>query len=231
MGKPNQKWQRYSEYHSLRSSTIKKKIFEVLKESGSEKVNVIAHSKGGLDTRYAISCLGMDKYVASLTTISTPHFGTTLASTGLKVTPDKMVKFLDSKYDSLFQKLGDDSPDFFAGLLELTPEKCRELNELMVDSPDVYYRSSGSMMSQAKNAIFPLSVSYAIINKEEGDNDGLVSTKSMEWGEFLGIESNSKKSTGISHGDIIDLTRKDLPGFDICEYYVDLVKSLKEKGY
>ncbi|MCL1851465.1 MAG: hypothetical protein FWF88_00320 [Peptococcaceae bacterium] len=35
---------------------------------------------------------------------------------------------------------------------------------------------------------------------------------------------------GISHGDIIDLTRKDIPGFDVCEFYVDLVNDLKNKG-
>ena len=48
---------------------------QVLAETGAEKVNIIAHSKGGLDSRYAISCLGMDKYVATLTTINTPHYG------------------------------------------------------------------------------------------------------------------------------------------------------------
>ena len=54
---------------------IKKKILEVIEKTGCEKVNIIAHSKGGLDSRYAISILGMDKYTASLTTISTPHRG------------------------------------------------------------------------------------------------------------------------------------------------------------
>ena len=38
---------------------IRNKIKEVLKETGCEKVNIIAHSKGGLDSRYAISCLDM----------------------------------------------------------------------------------------------------------------------------------------------------------------------------
>lgn len=39
------------------------------------KVNVIAHSMGGLDARYMITSLGMGRKVASLTTISTPHHG------------------------------------------------------------------------------------------------------------------------------------------------------------
>lgn len=39
------------------------------------KVNILAHSMGGLDARYMIKMLGMGHRVASLTTISTPHRG------------------------------------------------------------------------------------------------------------------------------------------------------------
>ncbi len=54
---------------------IADRIQQILKETGCGKVNIIAHSKGGLDSRYAISKLGMAPYVASLTTINTPHRG------------------------------------------------------------------------------------------------------------------------------------------------------------
>ncbi len=210
---------------------LKKRIQEVIKESGAEKVNIIAHSKGGLDSRYAISCLGMAEHVASLTTINTPHLGTVLATTGLRITPEKVVKFLDHSYDVLFKKLGDEAPDFFTGIHELTPERCKELNEIMVDDPGIFYQSAGTMMSKPRNAVFPLSTSYSMIHKEAGDNDGLVSIDSMEWGDFRGIESNHKRKPGIAHGDIIDLTRKDLVGFDTCEFYVDIVSELKDKGF
>ena len=52
---------------------IQKKINEILEENHCGKVNIIAHSKGGLDARYLISGLHMEDKVASLTTISTPH--------------------------------------------------------------------------------------------------------------------------------------------------------------
>ena len=39
------------------------RIREIVAETGCEKVNVIAHSKGGLDMRYALSELGTDRYV------------------------------------------------------------------------------------------------------------------------------------------------------------------------
>lgn len=62
-----------------------------------------------------------------------------------------------------------------------------------------------------------------------GENDGLVSTKSMVWGNFLGVVTPESRQ-GISHGDKIDLTRKNIEGFDVCEFYVDLVNKLKVKG-
>ena len=45
-----------------------------------DKVNIIAHSKGGLDAKYMITHLGMEDSVASLTTLCTPHRGSIIAS-------------------------------------------------------------------------------------------------------------------------------------------------------
>lgn len=52
------------------------------------KVNLVAHSMGGLDSRYLISKLGFGNRIASLTTISSPHRGTAVADYALKVLPD-----------------------------------------------------------------------------------------------------------------------------------------------
>src|SRR5947207_15261844 len=41
--------------------------------SPDEPVHLIAHSMGGLDSRYMISRLGMGDRVLSLTTVGTPH--------------------------------------------------------------------------------------------------------------------------------------------------------------
>ena len=54
---------------------LEKRIKEIVEQTGCEKVNVIAHSKGGLDTRTAIAKTDAYKYIASLTTINTPHYG------------------------------------------------------------------------------------------------------------------------------------------------------------
>ncbi|MCM1578837.1 MAG: triacylglycerol lipase, partial [Ruminococcus sp.] len=54
---------------------MKESVDRALAVTGAEKVNIIAHSKGGLEARYLISSLGYGKRTASLTTLSTPHNG------------------------------------------------------------------------------------------------------------------------------------------------------------
>ena len=208
---------------------VKQRILEIVAETQCGKVNIIAHSKGGLDARYAISCLGMDSYVASLTTVNTPHFGSSLAGKLIEKTPEKLVFFIGKQYQTIFTGLGDKQVDFFSGITDLTPERCAALNQKAVDREGVLYQSVGSMMAAPSSASFPLSLGYRMIRGSDGDNDGLVGTASMKWGRFLGLWA-PKGKLGVSHGDVIDLTRKDIVGFDVCEQYVQLVKGLKEKG-
>ena len=64
----------------------------------------------------------------------------------------------------------------------------------------------------------------------DGDNDGLVGEKSFPWGdsfEYLTV----KGKRGISHGDVIDLNRENIKGFDVREYYVGLVNKLVQMGF
>ncbi|MDF2887488.1 MAG: triacylglycerol lipase [Lacrimispora sp.] len=210
---------------------IKACILEIVKKTGCEKVNIIAHSKGGLDSRYAVSCLGMDQYVASITTINTPHSGCHYVCRILDRISPGFANFIGKRYESLFTLLGDDSPDFLSGLRDLTDRECARLNKLMKDTPGVICQSTGSQMRSLGSAMFPLNLGYMIIRLlGEGSNDGLVSTNSMVWGNDLGI-LKPKGKQGISHGDVIDLTRKNIEGFDVMGFYTDLVHKLKERGY
>ena len=212
------------------AAELKECILGIIRDTGCEKVNIIAHSKGGLDSRYAISCLDMGKYAASLTTISTPHLGCNYVGRLLELIPKKTILAIGKKYESVYTKLGDDNPDFFSGLKDLTDKECERLNDIMKDVPGVLYQSVGSRMRSFSSAMFPLNVGYGIIKLfGGGENDGLVSTKSMARGDFLGV-LNPKGKQGISHGDVIDLTQKNIESFDVCEFYVDLVNKLKLKG-
>ena len=181
---------------SVSATELAERIKEVIAETGAEKVNIIAHSKGGLDSRYAISHLG----------------------------------FVDRKYNKLFTALGDKDPSFLDGVYDLTYKNCSELNASTPDSQLVSYRSVMSKMNSIRSAGFPLNIGY-LLNKPYGKgNDGLVTVESGLYGENSKmIEHKGKR--GISHGDVIDLFRENIKDFDVREFYVDIVKELKEQGF
>lgn len=205
------------------------RIKSIIKDTGCEKVNIIAHSKGGLDSRYAISCLGMDQYVASLTTINTPHKGCIFADYLLEKVSGKVRNSIANRYNTALKKLGDTNPDFNAAITDLTASQCKVMNEAVIDIPQVYYQSIGSKMNHAHSGKFPLNIAYTFVRHFDGDNDGLVSVKSTQWGEnFIMISSNGKR--GVSHADVIDLNRENIRGFDVREFYVRLVEDLRKRG-
>lgn len=205
------------------------RIEQIVKETGCGKVNIIAHSKGGLDCRYALAKLGIAPYVASLTTVNTPHRGCEFADYLLSKIPQKQQDFIANTYNSALKKFGDYNPDFLAAVYDLTADSCRRLNEQVKDVEGVYYQSIGSKLNVASNGRFPLNFSYHLVRYFDGANDGLVGEKSFPWGQnyqFLTVPGKR----GISHGDVIDLNRENFDGFDVREFYVQLVFRLKQMG-
>ncbi len=47
-------------------------------------------------------------------------------------------------------------------------------------------------------------------------------------GNHLTLTASGKR--GILHGDMIDLNRENIPGFDVREFYAEWVSDLKERG-
>lgn len=209
---------------------LKERVLSIIEETGCEKVNLIAHSKGGLDSRYAISRLGLAPYVASLTTINTPHLGCCWVDQVLARCPKKLLSFVAAKYNRIFSKLGDASPDFEAAVFDLTHDHCSQFNEETGDYSDILCQSVMSRMSSMFSDGVPCNIGYLLVKHCEGVNDGLVCADSAVWGKFLGYLDTPGRR-GISHGDMIDLRRENIRGFDVREFYVELVKKLKEQGY
>lgn len=209
---------------------LAERILEIVKETGCEKVNVIAHSKGGLDSRYAISHLHMDQYVASLTTVNTPHRGCVFADYLLDKIPDAVEAKVAAGYNMALKKLGDEKPDFMAAVTDLTASACGKFNRTTPDMPGVYYQSVGSKLNVATDGQFPLNFSHELVKYFDGPNDGLVAETSFPWGtkyRFL----TTKGRRGISHGDVVDLNRENIRDFDVREFYVELVKEWKGMGF
>ncbi len=209
---------------------LAERIRVIVRETGCEKVNIIAHSKGGLDSRYAISACGAAPYVASLTTINTPHRGCIFADYLLEKISPKIQNSVARKYNAALKKCGDPDPDFLSAVQDLTASACVLRNEKLPDHPDVCYRSVGSIMNCAANGRFPLNMAYPLVRHFDGANDGLVSLESAVWGEHF-TRLAVADGRGISHADMIDLNRENICGFDVREFYVNLVKDLKENGF
>ena len=225
----------YGEHHSAASiadcgEELAEKIKKIINDTGCEKVNIIAHSKGGLDSRYAIEKCGMAPYIASLTTINTPHRGCIFADVLLEKISSDIKDKVANIYNKTFKKLGEENPDFIAAVSDLTASSCKKLNEQLPTPEGIFCQSVGSVLKNAKGGTFPLNFSYHLVNFFDGPNDGLVSTDSFEWGEKYTLVTPTG-DRGISHGDMIDLNRENIDGFDVRGFYLDLVSDLKNRGF
>lgn len=209
---------------------IAERILEIVKETGCDKVNIIAHSKGGLDCRRALNLPGIAEHVATLTTVNTPHRGCEFADYLLTQIPADKQETMARAYNAALKKLGDTNPNFLAAVNNLTASFCQEFNEMFHDVPGVFYQSVGSKLNQAGSGRFPLNFTYLLAKYFDGANDGLVGENSFPWGsdyQMLTVKGNR----GISHGDMIDLNRENIAEFDVREFYVQLVAKLKQRGF
>lgn len=211
-----------------------KRIRSILKKTGAEKMNVIAHSKGGMEMRYAISTLGADKYVASLTTVATPHNGSKTMDLIMR-SPKWLIGAAAFCYDTLSYFIGDKHPDSYKALESFTTKYTKRFNKENPDSPNVYYQSYAFLLRNQLGE--PLEfLPYTLVKLIEGDNDGFMTPESAKWGDFRGVYTGAGLR-GISHIDVLDFFRKpftDVKGegvSDIVDFYTGLVKELSEMGY
>lgn len=213
---------------SLSGAELAQRIKNICEQTGCEKVNIIAHSKGGLDARYAISLCGAEKYVASLTTISTPNRGCAFVDWLLEKVPKSVQDRIASTYNAALRKFGE-TPDFIAAVNDLTYKRCEVLNREMTDADSVFYQSVGSKLNKAVSGKFPMNMSYHFVKHFSGANDGLVSEDSFAHGKYRFLTVKGKR--GISHADVVDMNRENIEEFDVREFYVQLVAELKQKGF
>ncbi len=215
-------------------AVVKKRIAEIIEETGAEKVNIIAHSKGGLDSRYAISSLGMGKYVASLTTVSTPHNGSKTVDR-LLCFPKGIIKLGCFFVDIWFRILGDRHPHTYKVIHSFTTSKAKEFNENNPDCESVYYQSYAFVMKRPTSDIF-MWLPSLVVQRFEGENDGLLTPEGVKWTNFRGVY-RGVGSRGISHCDEVDMRRSPLSKkkgegiSDIVELYKDIVTDLKDLGF
>ena len=211
-----------------RASELKENVIKILEKEGSEKVNIIAHSMGGLDARHMLFNFRdsdrLHERVASLTTVSTPHEGSPFADWGTDNLPHVI---------PVAQKLGLS----LNGLRDLRTDKCRRFN----NDPEVI-EFENACESKIKFQTFAgvqkfwgvfdaLKLSFYIIEKEEGDNDGLVSLKSAKWREhyFKGVIENADHLNELGWWDpsqIIENESESQLLERIHDFYLTIAKEL-----
>jgi triacylglycerol lipase len=179
-----------------------------------EPVNLIAHSMGGLDARYMIAHLGMAERVRSLTTVCTPHHGSSVADWFCAYF-NRLIPLL-----SLLKALGLNAD----GVHDCQRAACKAFNAHTPDAPDVRYFSFGAAVSLPR--VSPLlRRAWGLLTAAEGPNDGLVSADSARWGEYLG-------TLAVDHFGQAPDGRFARPGedFDSLGFFSRLIEDLAWRG-
>jgi triacylglycerol lipase len=183
------------------------------REYPGEPVHLLAHSMGGLDSRYMISRLDMAERVLSLTTLGTPHRGSTFADWGLHRLECLAKPFLEAT--------GIPHQAFY----DLTTSRCREFNESVPDAAGVRYFSVAGREANGRSPLSWHFVSMPIVTEKEGPNDGIVSVASATYGE----------SIDVWDGDHLSLVNWTHPAggahHDRTSAYASLVRRLADEGY
>lgn len=140
------------------------------REYPHEPVHLFGHSLGGLDGRYLISRLGMAGRVLSLTSIGTPHHGSSFADWAVR-----RVGFLLRRVFALFGLP-------HQAIYDLTVASCRKFNEEVPDAPGVRYFSVAGKFECGWGSP-EWQIPSSLISRLEGPNDGVVSVASATHGE------------------------------------------------
>ncbi len=151
-----------------------------------ERVDIIAHSLGGLDARYALAKLGLATKVRALVTVGTPHHGTPLV--------DLFISGPIGVARKALAALGLTTH----ALDWLSPTALARFNADVPNAPNVRY---ASVVGGIREASTPLSLALApthrYLRRVSGANDGLVPIASQYWGETLAeIEADHFEQVG-----------------------------------
>jgi triacylglycerol lipase len=225
------------------AQSVKRQLLQVLAQSGAEQVNIITHSKGGLDVRYCLGSLDCARHVASLTTIASPHNGSKTLDWLMRWFGLALRAFAPLM-NCFMRSLGDGNSDFYGGCRQLTTASMQEFNQQHPVPKGVYCQSYATAMKQARDDL-AMMLSYLVIRKIEGTNDGLVTPAGAAFGDYKGVLQASE-TRGISHCEAIDGRRKPFTPSqtparsatsatsnitDITDWYITLVSDLKQRGY
>ena len=205
---------------------LKEEILKILEIEKVDKVNIISHSKGGLDSRYMIENLGMEEHVASLTTLCTPHKGSPIATNILKL-PKFITKFIAFWINFWYKLFGDKHPDAYQACLDL--QRINSLEEETISfSSKVYCQSYSTEMKKSKDDfIMGIPLIFSRHFEKNTITDGVVPIDSTFFGEYRGNAFNES----VSHSEIVDFMVKKKKKDKIYMFYSSLCEELVNMGF
>ncbi len=229
----------------IRAGQLALFVDRVLTCTCSEKANIIAHSQGGMDARVLVDAMGYHDRIASVSTVSTPHWGTPVADRLLELVPgewdpvlDVLAFFVTGLYtDPLAQ------PEVRSAMTWCSTGFTATFYEEFPPAPSVAWYSyagragvtaNGKPECEAalipnptlKNALnAPFYPGWLLIGGLQGvDNDGLVPVESAKYGTFLGC-------IPADHVQEIGMYWLTLPVFDHQGFYLEHALLLEDWGH
>lgn len=210
------------------AAQLKDEVLSILQQTGADRVNIIAHSKGGLDAKHMITALGMADRVASLTTLCTPHRGSPMASFVLRF-PSFMVKTAAFFVNFAFRILGDKHPDAYTACRQLAREAHVEEAALLTEQGVFCQSFSASINDKDRHTDFVMGIPamFSRLIEHGSVTDGLVPRDSAIFGEYRG----ECIAGSVSHTEIVDFMVLDKYRDRIFAFYSSLCEELVEMGF
>ena len=199
-------------------------VLKVICCTNAEKVNIIAHSKGGLDAKHMITELNMEDKVASLTTLCTPHKGSIIASWIWRL-PMWAKRYIAFFINSFYKLVGDTHPNAIRACEQL---RCAdESEETLCFSDHVYCQSYSTNLKRGRDCFLMALPMKLYKHYENVDNDGMVSSESAKFGNYRG----DCLDISVSHLQIVDFAAKKSQRERIYEFYISVCRELGEMGF
>lgn len=238
---------------AVRAEALAAQVDAILAMYGTDKVNLIGHSMGGLDSRYLVHHLGYADRVASVTTIATPHRGSRVADTVLGFTnasSDWVDWLMDRVVDAVeYGFEGGEDEDLIGALEDLSTMGAADFNATTPDAAGVLYQSWAGVSSPiarwpdgveaqcgdvlAQDPYFlgfgndRMGASLIPLSAVEGGiNDGVVSVNSASWGRMRGCVPADHLDQVKEQGGPLWIT-----GYDAGRFLRTIAFGLAKQGY
>lgn len=239
----------------VRGAELLDHIERVLEETGAARVNIIAHSQGGLDARFAASL--RPDLIESVTLVATPNRGSAVADIALGIAdhgalPDVLDAVTRIFGGPFYDALGNETSIARAAHQLSSPGAAAFDAAYPPDPRIAWYSIAGrtalhrggehcrvpdapAFIERWSDAVDPVDPLFALIEPilarnpfDRIPNDGLVSVPSARFGRFLGC-------VPADHLDEMGQLLGDLPGlinpFRHKIFYRDLVGWLRAQGH